>query len=132
KELPELNDEFAKEANSEVETLEQLKADLKEKLEKNKEHEAYHEVRDALVEKAAENATIDIPEAMINTEVDRMMREFEQRLQMQGMNLELYFQFSGQTEEAMREQFKADGEKRVRANLTLEAIANAEQIEATE
>ncbi|MET3507117.1 trigger factor [Halalkalibacter oceani] len=132
KQLPELDDEFAKDANEEVETLDELKKELKDKLQKDKEHEAHHEIRDTLVEKAAENATIDIPEAMITTEVDRMMQEFEQRLQMQGMNLEMYYQFSGQDESAMREQFKVDGEKRVRINLTLEAIADAENLEVTE
>ncbi|MCM3759743.1 trigger factor [Alkalihalobacillus oceani] len=132
KQLPELDDEFAKDANEEVETLDELKKELKDKLQKDKEHEAHHEIRDTLVEKAAENATIDIPEAMITTEVDRMMQEFEQRLQMQGMNLEMYYQFSGQDETAMREQFKVDGEKRVRINLTLEAIADAESIEVSE
>jgi trigger factor len=132
KELPALDDEFAKDANEEVETLEELKTQLKDKLTKDKEHQAEHAVRDTLVEKAAENATIDIPEAMVNTEVDRMLQEFEQRLQAQGMNLELYFQFSGQDEAAMREQFKTDAEKRVRVNLTLEAIANAENLEASD
>ncbi|NEU29808.1 trigger factor [bacterium LRH843] len=132
KELPALDDEFAKDANEEVDSLEALKTEIKSKLKDAKEQEAHHEIRDTLVEKAAENATIDIPEAMINTEVDRMLQEFEQRLQMQGMNLEMYFQFSGQDENAMREQFKVDGEKRVRINLTLEAIAAAENIEVSE
>lgn len=68
---------------------------------------------------------------MIDNEVDRMMQEFEQRLQMQGMNLELYFQFSGQDESALREQMKEEAEKRVRMNLTLEAIAKAENIEVS-
>lgn len=132
KELPALDDEFAKDANEEVESLEELKNELKTKLQKDKENQAHHEVRDTLVEKAAENATIDLPEAMVNTEVDRMMQEFEQRLQTQGMNLDMYFQFSGQDEAAMREQFKTDGEKRVRINLTLEAIAAAENLEVSE
>ncbi|GAE26188.1 cell division trigger factor [Halalkalibacter wakoensis JCM 9140] len=132
KELPALDDEFAKDANEEVETLEELKTQLKDKLQKDKDHQAEHAVRDTLVEKASENATIDIPEAMVNTEVDRMLQEFEQRLQAQGMNLEMYFQFSGQDETAMREQFKTDAEKRVRVNLTLEAIALAENLEATD
>ncbi len=132
KELPALDDEFAKEVNSDVETLQQLKEKIKEDLQKNKEHEAYHEIRDTLVEKATENATIDVPEVMIKNEIDRMMQEFEQRLLMQGLDLESYFKFTGQTEEKMREQFKEDGEKRVRANLTLEAIADAENIEATD
>ncbi|WP_332689576.1 trigger factor [Halalkalibacter lacteus] len=132
KELPALDDEFAKDANEEVATLEELKTQLKDKLQKDRNHQAEHAVRDTLVEKAAENATIDIPEAMINTEVDRMLQEFEQRLQAQGMNLEMYFQFSGQDEAAMREQFKTDAAKRVRVNLTLEAIAAAENLEASD
>ena len=69
---------------------------------------------------------------MVDTEVDRMLQEFEQRLQMQGMNLELYFQFSGQDEEALREQMKEEAEQRVRVSLTLEAIAKAENIEVTD
>ena len=88
--------------------------------------------RKAVIEKAAENAEIDIPEAMIDNEIDRMMKEFEQRLQMQGMNLELYYQFSGQDENALKEQMKEDAEKRVRVSLTLEAIAKAENIEVTD
>ena len=86
-------------------------------------------LRDDLVEAAARNAEIDIPEVMVNTEVDRMMEEFEQRLQMQGMNLELYFQFSGQDEEALRSQMKDDAQNRVRVSLVLEAIGKAENIE---
>ncbi|MCM3455390.1 trigger factor [Heyndrickxia oleronia] len=132
KELPELDDEFAKDVDSEVETLAELKEKTKANLEHSKEHEAEHAVQDAVVEKATENAEMDIPEAMITTEVDRMMQEFAQRLQMQGMNLELYFQFSGQDEQALREQMKEDATKRVRMNLTLEAIAEAEKIEVSD
>jgi trigger factor len=132
KELPELDDEFAKDADDEVESLDQLKEKIKTRLEDSKKHEAEHQLRDTVVEKAAANAEVDIPEAMINTEINRMMQEFEQRLQMQGMNLELYFQFSGQDENALREQMKEDSEKRVKYNLTLEAIAKAENLEATE
>ncbi|GIN86926.1 trigger factor [Heyndrickxia sporothermodurans] len=132
KELPELDDEFAKDVDSEVETMEELKEKTKNNLKHSKEHEAEHAVQDAVVEKAAENAEMDIPEAMITNEVDRMMQEFEQRLQMQGMNLELYFQFSGQDEDALREQMNEDAKKRVRTNLTLEAIAEAENIEVSD
>ncbi|TES58120.1 trigger factor [Halalkalibacterium halodurans] len=132
KELPELDDEFAKDVDEEVESLDELKKKLREKLEKDRAHEADHEKRDTLIQKASENATIDIPEAMINTELDRMTQEFEQRLQMLGMNLEMYFQFSGQTQEQLREQMKEDAEKRVRVNLTLEAIANQENLEASD
>jgi len=128
KELPALDDEFAKDVNDEVETLEELKAKTKERLEEQKKQQAESKLRDELVEKAAENAEVDIPQVMIDNEVDRMMREFEQRLQMQGMNLELYFQFSGQDEDGLRDQMKEDAEKRVKYNLTLEAIVKAENI----
>lgn len=132
KELPELDDEFAKDVDEEAETLADLKEKIKTRLENDKKHQAEHSVRDTVVEKASENATMDIPSAMIDTEIDRMMNEFEQRLQMQGMNLELYFQFSGQDEAALKDQMKEDAAKRVRSNLTLEAIVAAENIEVTE
>ncbi|SDM87807.1 trigger factor [Fictibacillus solisalsi] len=132
KQLPELNDEFAKEADSEVETVEDLKASIRKKLEESKNHEGEHHTRDSVVDKAVENAEVDVPEAMVNTELDRMVQEFGQRLQMQGMNLDLYFQFSGTDEAALREQMKEDAGKRVKTNLVLEAISEAENIEATE
>lgn len=132
KELPAIDDEFAKDVDEEVETLDELKAKIKEKLAKDKEFEAKQHRSDTVVEKAAENATIDIPEVMITNEVERMIREFEQRLQMQGITLDLYYQFSGTNEEALREQLKGDAEKRVRMNLTLEAIAEAENLEVTD
>ncbi|MDQ0156154.1 trigger factor [Robertmurraya andreesenii] len=131
KELPTLDDEFAKDADDEVETLDALKEKIKTSLEESKKHEAEHHVRDTAVEKAADNAEIDVPEVMVTNEIDRMMQEFEQRIQMQGLNLDLYFQFSGQDEEALREQMKEDAAKRVRINLTLEAIAKEENIEVT-
>ena len=130
--LPELNDEFAKEADADVESLEALRAKIKETTASQKQAESDAALRDELVEKAAENATMEIPESMIANETDRMLQEFGQRLQMQGMNLELYFQFSGQTEEDLRAQMKDDAENRVRVSLTLEAIGAAENIEVTE
>lgn len=132
KQLPALDDEFAKDVDDEVETLEQLKEKIRARLEETKKNEAETALRDAVVEKAAENAEIDIPEVMVKNETDRMLREFDQRLQMQGLNLDLYYQFSGQDEAALREQMKEDAEKRVRVALTLEAIAKAENIEVTE
>ncbi|WP_075982484.1 trigger factor [Bacillus massilinigeriensis] len=132
KELPELDDEFAKDVDDEVETLDALKEKIKGRLEHDKKHEEEHYVRDTLVEKAAENAEINLPEVMTENEVNRMVQEFEQRLQMQGLNKELYFQFSGQDENALREQMKEEAEQRVRVTLTLEAIAKAEGIEPTE
>ncbi len=132
KELPVLDDEFAKDVDEEVETLEELKAKTRTNLEETKKRDAENHLRDTVIEKASENAEIDVPQAMVNTELDRMLKEFEQRLQMQGMNLDLYFQFSGQDESALRSQMSEDAAKRVRINLTLEAIANAENIEASE
>ncbi|MEH7248821.1 trigger factor [Neobacillus niacini] len=132
KELPELDDEFAKDVDDEVETLDALKEKIKTRLEESKKHEAEHHLRDTLVEKAAANAEVEIPEVMVESEVNRMLQEFEQRLQMQGMNLELYFQFSGQDENALRGQMKEEAVNRVRVALTLEAIAKAENIEATD
>ncbi|EQM26682.1 trigger factor [Bacillus licheniformis CG-B52] len=132
KELPELDDEFAKDVDEEVGTLAELTEKTKKRLEEAKENEADAKLREELVLKATENAEADIPQAMIDTELDRMMKEFEQRLQMQGMNLELYFQFSGQDENALKEQMKEDAEKRVKSNLTLEAIAKAENLQVTD
>ncbi|QYG89525.1 trigger factor [Bacillus atrophaeus] len=132
KELPELDDEFAKDVDEEVETLAELTEKTKKRLEEAKKNEADAKLREELVLKASENAEADVPQAMIDTELDRMMKEFEQRLQMQGMNLELYTQFSGQDENALKEQMKEDAAKRVKSNLTLEAIAQAENLEVTD
>ncbi|GLI84933.1 trigger factor [Rossellomorea marisflavi] len=132
KELPALDDEFAKDADEEVETLAELKEKIENRLKESKKTEAETAVREALVEKASENAEVEIPDVMVDAEVDRMMQEFGQRLQMQGMTLELYFQFSGQSEEDLRGQMKEDAGKRVRTNLTLEAIAAAENLEVTD
>jgi trigger factor len=132
KELPELDDEFAKDVDDEVETLDALKEKIKSRLEHDKKHQEEHRIQDTVVEKATAASEIDVPEIMFENEVDRMLQEFEQRLQMQGMNLELYFQFSGQNEQALRDQMKEEAEQRVRGNLTLEAIGKAENIEASE
>ncbi|MFX3628272.1 MAG: trigger factor [Ectobacillus sp.] len=132
KELSALDDEFAKDVNEEVETLDELKAKLRADLEERKKNEAENKLRNDVVEKASENAEVEIPEAMINTELDRMVREFEQRLQYQGMNLDLYFQFTGQDEEKLKEQMKEEAQVRVKTNLVLEAIIEAENIEATD
>jgi trigger factor len=132
KELPSLDDEFAKDVDDEVETLDALKEKIKTRLVDSKKHEAEHHLRDTVVEKAAANAEVEIPEVMVTNEVNRMLQEFEQRLQTQGMNLELYFQFSGQDENALREQMKEEAQTRVKVNLTLEAIAKAENLEVTD
>ncbi|CAM3821645.1 trigger factor [Alkalicoccus chagannorensis] len=132
KELPELDDEFAKDVDESYESFDDLKKGVREKLENDKKQQAEMETKDALVEKATENTSIDLPQAMIDSEVDRMLQEFDQRLQSQGMSLDMYYQFAQTDEEGMKEQFREDAEKRVRMNMTLEAIATAENLEASE
>lgn len=131
KNLPELDDEFAKDI-SEFDTLEEYKKDLKQKLSEKKNQEQQAKREAAVVEKAAANAEVDIPAEMIEAEQDQMVQEFERRLGMQGMNLDLYFQFSGQNVDTLKEQMKEDAEKRVRNNLVLEAIAEQENITASD
>ncbi|ATD30087.1 trigger factor [Macrococcus sp. IME1552] len=132
KEVPELDDEMAKELDESVDSVDAYKTKYKADLEEQKKLQAENDTKESLVMQAVENAKVDIPEAMINTELDRMMQEFEQRIAQQGLNLELYFQFSGQTEEQLKESMKADAEQRVKTNLTLAAIANAENIEVSD
>jgi len=132
KELPELDDEFAKDVDDDVESLEELKGKKKEELQQSKTQQADQAIRESLIHQVTENATIDVPSVMIDNELDHMLRELEQQLQAQGMTLEMYSQFSGQDEEALKEQMREDAEKRVRSNLTLEAIYKAEDLEVTE
>jgi trigger factor len=129
--LPELDDEFAKDV-SEFDTLEEYKQDLTSKLKERKRKEAEAARESAVVEKAAAAAEVDIPEVMIDNETERLVREFESRLRMQGMNLQLYCQVSGQDEAALRAQMRAEAEKRVRNDLVLEQIAKAENIDVSE
>lgn len=128
KEVPELDDELAKDIDDDVETLDELKTKTKEQLEEQKQQDADNAVREQLIEQASDNASVDIPSAMVETELEQMMSEFEQRLQSQGMTMEMYSQFSGQDEAALKEQMKSDAEKRVKTNLTLEAISEAEDL----
>lgn len=130
KKLPELNDEFAKDVD--FETLDELKEDIKKKLEERSENEKKQYLKDSIIEKAVENANVDIPSAMVDQEVERMLKEFEQQLTYQGMNLDLYYQFSGTDENGLKEQFQKDAQTRVKTNLVLEKIANKENVEASE
>jgi len=132
KELPELDDEFAKDVDDEVETLDELKEKKQKELEKRKQQEADQHMRETLIEQATDNATVDIPNVMIETEVDHMFKEFEQRMQAQGITMEMYSQFSGQDENEIKEQMKDDAKKRVKSNLTLEAIYNEEDLDVTD
>lgn len=132
KELPELDDEFAKDVDEEVESLDELKAKKKTELEEQKKQAVESEKRETLIQKASENAEVDVPSVMVETELDQMMKEFEQRLQQQGMTLEMYTQFSGQDEEQFKDQMREDAQKRVKTNLALEAIVQAEKLEVSE
>jgi trigger factor len=131
KNLPELDDEFAKDV-SEFDTLEEFKADLAKRLEEKNEQAAKREKEALVVDQVAAAAQLDVPQVMIDSEVDFMLKDFENRLKSQGMNLDMYFQFSGQNEDALKEQMKSDAEKRVRNNLVLEAVAKAESIEVSD
>ncbi|MCY1603962.1 trigger factor [Staphylococcus pettenkoferi] len=132
KEVPELDDEIANELDSDAETVDQYKENLRKRLAEQKQTEAENVQKEEAIQKASDNAKIDIPEAMVNTELDRMLQEFGQRMQQQGLSLETYFQISGQYESQLREQMKDDAEARVRTNLTLTAIADKEDIEVSE
>jgi trigger factor len=129
--LPELDDEFAQDV-SEKETLADLKKDLEHKLEERLKKEEEDYIRNQVVEAAANNAEVDIPEAMINHEVDHMYGHFVQNLGYQGMNIELYTQLTGQSESDIKAQMKEDASKKVRADLVIEAITQAENVEVSE
>ncbi|HCY3175356.1 trigger factor [Staphylococcus aureus] len=132
KEVPELTDEIANELDAEANTVDEYKENLRKRLAEQKATDAENVEKEEAITKAADNTTIDIPEAMVNTELDRMVSEFAQRIQQQGLDLQTYFQISGQDETQLREQMKDDAEQRVKTNLTLTAIAEAEKIEATD
>ena len=132
KEVPELDDEIANELDAEANSVDEYKENLRKRLAEQKETNAENVEKEEAINKATENAKIDIPQAMINTELDRMVQEFAQRIQQQGLDLQTYFQISGQDESQMREQMKGDAEQRVKTNLTLTAIADAENIEVSE
>ncbi|GGB03858.1 trigger factor [Macrococcus hajekii] len=132
KEVPELDDELAKELDNSVESADAYKEKFRKDLAEQKKVQAENVTKESLINLATDNAEIDIPQAMVDTELGRMMQEFEQRIAQQGLNLDLYYQFSGQTEEQLKESMSADAEKRVKTNLTLAAIAKAENIEVSD
>lgn len=131
KELPELDDEFAKDV-SEFDTLEDLKADAKAKLQKTKDEYADRELENKLVKMAAENATVEIPEAMIDSQVENMVYDFEYQLKYQGLDLENYLKFTNMSIEGLKEQMRPDAKSRVLNSLVIEAISKSENIESTE
>ena len=132
KEVPELTDEIANELDSDANSVDEYKENLRKRLSEQKAQDAENVEKEEAINKVTENTTIDIPQAMIDTELDRMVQEFGQRIQQQGLDLQTYFQISGQDESQLREQMKDDAEQRVKTNLTLSAIADEENIEVTD
>ncbi|MCR1935554.1 trigger factor [Clostridium tepidum] len=131
KELPALDDEFAKEV-SEFDTLEELKSDIKDRMKKELAEKAKAEYEEAVVEKVAANAEIDIPKVMIEKEIDNMVRDLEMRLKYQGLDLKSYYEFTNSSEEKVKEYMRETAEKRVRTDLIMQEIAKVENIKATE
>ena len=128
KELPELDDEFAKDV-SEFDTLEEYKADIKKNLEEKKADAAKRAKEDAAVDAAVANATMEIPDAMLDTQVNQMIDDFARRMQSQGLTMDQYMQFTGTTLASLQEQMKPQALKRIQTRLVLEKIAEAEAIE---
>ena len=131
KQLPELDDEFAAEV-SEFDTLAEYKEDVKKNLTEKREKDAKNAKEDAVIDAIIEDAKMDIPDAMVETQQRQMIQEFAQNIQMQGLSIEQYFQFTGLTAETMMEQVKPQAEKRIKSRLVLEAVVKAENIVATE
>lgn len=131
KELPELNDEFASEV-SEFDTLDEYKKDVEKKLAEKKEIEANSKNEDAVVAKVVENASMEIPEKMIDAQAENMVQDMARRMQSQGLSLDMYLKYTGMTVEQMKEQARPDAEKRIRTRLVLEAVAKAENIQISD
>ena len=129
KELPELDDEFAKDV-SEFDTLDELKASIKEKIEEENKAKAKYETEEAAIKAVCDNVELEIPSGMIETEIDNMVRDIEQRLMYQGLKLEQYLQMMGKTEADMRKEFEEQAKISVKSKLVIEAIVVAEKIEA--
>ena len=131
KELPKLDDEFAKDV-SEFDTLEELKADIKKKLEKQNADRTKYETEEAVIKALCENTKIDIPSGMIETEVDNMLKDFENRLSYQGLKMEQYLKMLGKTKEEIRKEYEPQAIEGIKSRLAIEAVVKAEKIEATE
>lgn len=131
KQLPELDDDFAQDV-SDFDTLAEYKDDLKKKIAERKESEAKAKKESEAIEKVVEAAKMDIPQAMIDTQVNRMLEDFAMRLQQQGLSVEQYFQYTGMTADKIMEEMKPEAVKRIKNSLVLEAVATAENIEVSE
>ena len=131
KELPKLDDEFAKDV-SEFDTLKELKEDIKKKQQKQNDDKAKYETEDAVIKAVCENMKVEIPSGMVETEVDNMIKDIEQRLSYQGLKLEQYLQMMGKTTEEMRKEYEPQAIESIKSRLALEAVIKAEKIEATD
>ena len=131
KQMPTIDDEFAKDV-SEFDTLEELKNNIKEKMQKENEERAKHETEDAAIEEVCKNTNIEIPEGMIELEIDNIMQNLDQRLSYQGLNLEQYLKMMGKTEADFRKDYKEQAEKNVKTRLVLEQIVKDEKIKEDE
>ncbi len=131
KELPTLDDEFAKDV-SEFDTIAELKNSIKEKLETGNANKAKYETEENAIQKVCDATEIDIPSGMVDTEIDNMLKDIETRLSYQGLNMKQYLQMIGKTEEDMRKEYEEQAKKSVKSRLVLDAIVNAEKLEATD
>ena len=131
KELPELDDDFAKDV-SEFDTLEEYKNDIRGELKKKKEEDAKREKENAAVDKAVANAQMEIPDAMLNTQAAQMVDNFARRLSAQGMSMEQYMQYTGQNAAALQEQMKPQALKQIQTRLVLEKVAEVENIQVSD
>ncbi len=131
KELPELDDEFAKDV-SEFDTLKELKEDIKAKQQKQNDEKAKYETQDAVIKAVCENIKVEIPSGMVEMEIDNMLKDIEQRLSYQGLKLEQYLQMMGKKEEDMRKEYEPQAIEGIKSRLALEAVIKAEKIEASD
>ena len=131
KQMPTIDDEFAKDV-SEFDTLEELKNNIKEKMQEENDERAKHETEDAAIEEVCKNTNIEIPEGMIELEIDNIMQNLDQRLSYQGLNLEQYLKMMGKTETDFRKDYKEQAEKNVKTRLVLEQIVKDEKIKEDE
>lgn len=133
KQLPELDDEFAKDVDEDVDSLEELEAKTKDRLKEQKVTAAHDAIEDEAISEAVDNAEIaSVPEAMLKDDIDRQMDQYLANMQQQGIEPKMYFQLTGTTEDDLRKQFTDGAEKRVKTNLVLEAVVEAEKIEPSE
>ena len=131
KELPELDDEFAKDV-SEFDTIDELKADIKAKKEKQNEEKAKYETQEAVIKAVCEEMKVEIPSGMVELEIDNMIKDIENRLSYQGLKLEQYLQMMGKTEADMRKEYEPQAIEGIKSRLALEAVIKLEKIKATD